>query len=52
MSLEIIGWKLEDSCMLFVHKHRDTSSEMMHVDAHDMIIMVFMDSMTPDVPID
>ena len=38
--------------MLFVHKHRDTSSEMMCVDAHGMIIRVFMDNMTPDIAID
>ena len=38
--------------MLFVHKHKDTSLETMSVDAHDMIIRVFMESMTSRGSID
>ena len=35
------------SCMLYVHKHRDTSSKTMSADAHSMMMSVFMGSMTP-----
>ena len=35
------------SCMLYVYKHRDTSLETMSVDMHDMMMRVFMGSMTP-----
>ena len=34
------------SCILYVHKHRDTSPETMSSDAHSMMMMVFMGSMT------
>ena len=38
--------------MLYVHKHRDTFSETMSVDAHNMMMRVFMGSMTPRGSID
>ena len=34
------------SCTLYVHKHRDTSLETMSADVHDMMMKVFMESMT------
>ena len=34
------------SCMLYVHKHRDTSPDTMSADAQSMMIRVFMGSMT------
>ena len=34
------------SCILYVHKHRDTSPKMMSEDAHNMMMMMFMWSMT------
>ena len=37
----------EISCMLYVHKHRNTSPETMSVDAHSMMMRVFIGSMTP-----
>ena len=33
--------------MLYVYKHRDTSLETMSVDMHNMMMRVFMGSMTP-----
>ena len=41
-----------NSCMLYVQKHRDTFSETMSVDAHNMMMRVFMGSMTPRGSID
>ena len=37
----------ETSCILSVHKYRDTSLEMMSADVHSMMMVVFMGSMTP-----
>ena len=35
------------SCMLYVHKHWDTSPKTMSPDAYSMLMRVFMGSMTP-----
>ena len=34
------------SCMLCIHKHRDTFPETMGADVHSMMMRVFMGSMT------